>query len=148
MGKWRLIRTPHPQGGKDAISITHAGEPASSNRDFAGLMLRCGDPGIDVAIAVITPYPLRDRPLVTFAGGGATRAFRATLVPPGALVLLPAEAAELVRDVWPSVEEVSASIEAPSRATVKGVVRLDGFRSALRALSASCASRSSTGSAR
>lgn len=148
MGKWRLIRTPHPQGGKAAVSIVHPGEPASSDRDFAGLMLRCGDPGVEVMIAVITPYAPRDRPLVTFRTGASARSFRATPVPPGALVLLPPEAAELAQDFWPSVEDVSAVIEAPPRAAVKGRVRLDGFRNALRALTAGCTARASTGSAR
>lgn len=148
MGKWRLIRTPHPQGGKDVVSIVHPGEPASSDRDFAGLMLRCGDPGVEVMIAVITPYAPRDRPLVTFMVGASSRSFRATPVPPGALVLLPPEAAELARNLWPSVEAVSTVIEASSRTAVKGLVRLDGFRNAFRALTAGCAARSSTGSAR
>lgn len=148
MGKWRLIRTPHPQGSKDAVSIVHPGEPAGSDRDFAGLMLRCGDPGVEVMLAVITPYAPRDRPLVTLMVGAAARSFRATPVPPGALVLLPPEAAGLARDVWPSVEDVSAVIEAPPRAAVRGLVHLDGFRNALRALTAGCAARSSTGPAR
>lgn len=148
MGKWRLICTPHPQGGKDAVSIVHPGEPAGSDRDFAGLMLRCGDPGVEVMIAVITPYAPGDRPLVTFTVGASARSFRATPVSPGALVLLPPEAAEFARDVWPSVEDVSAVIEASPRAAVKGLVRLGGFRNAFRALTAGCAARSSTGSAR
>lgn len=143
MDKWRLVRIPNPQGEKDAISVTHASEPSSSDTDFAGLMLRCGDLEIEVLIAVIGPFPLHDRPQVTLVSGGLSYRFGATVVPPGALVLLPPEAINIARSTWPSIGEISVSIESPPRALVKGVVRLDGFRNALRTLMANCSVKGS-----
>ena len=43
LGKWRLVRTPNPQGGKEAISIMRGAELSGSDPDFAGLMLRCAE---------------------------------------------------------------------------------------------------------
>ena len=33
-GGWRLLRTPNPYGGADAVSITHTAELARSDPDF------------------------------------------------------------------------------------------------------------------
>jgi hypothetical protein len=136
--KWRLVRSRHPQGGKDAVSIIHAGELSSSDPDFAGLILRCGDLDVEILIAVIRPFPLRDRPHVTLASGGSSHSFSATVMPPGALVLLPPEATELARGAWLSIKEISASVEDPPHAIVKGVVGLDGLGTAFRTLVANC----------
>src|ERR1700687_3487569 len=40
---WKLIRTPRPQGGGEAVSIIHTPDLMRSDPDLAGLMFRCGD---------------------------------------------------------------------------------------------------------
>src|SRR5215813_13287501 len=42
-GTWQLTRTPNPAGGPDSISISKISHAARSDRDVAGLMLRCGE---------------------------------------------------------------------------------------------------------
>lgn len=138
MGKWRLVRTPHPQGGKDAVSIMHPAELSGSDPDFAGLMLRCGEADVEVLIAVINPYPLRAHPHVTVQDEASSHAFDSSVAPPGALVLLPPEATALARSTWLSAPQITAAVEDGDHAAIKGTVRLDGLKTALGTLVANC----------
>lgn len=138
MGNWRLVRTRHPQGGKDAVSIMRAADFSTSDPDFAGLMLRCGDNDVEVLIAVINPYPLRSHPHVTVQDPASSHDFASTVPPPGALVLLPPEATTLARTTWLSAPQISAVIEYPDHAAIKGTVRLDGLEAAFGTLVANC----------
>src|SRR5271168_4825245 len=35
-GEWRLVRSPDPRGGPDAVSIMHTADVSRSDPDFAG----------------------------------------------------------------------------------------------------------------
>src|SRR5882757_2159539 len=46
---WPLVRTPHPQGGPQAVAIMRTADTARSDPDLAGLMIRCKEqPGFEV----------------------------------------------------------------------------------------------------
>src|ERR1700678_1888794 len=40
---WPLIRTPHPRGGPDAVSIMRTADTARSDPELAGLMIQCAE---------------------------------------------------------------------------------------------------------
>src|SRR5262245_14711786 len=40
IGTWRLVRTPDPRGGSEAVSIMQTADVSRSDIDFAGVMLR------------------------------------------------------------------------------------------------------------
>jgi hypothetical protein len=58
-GTWRLVRTPNPRGGPDAVSIMQTADAARSDIDLAGLTLRCSDSGFDVLVVFLKPFPPR-----------------------------------------------------------------------------------------
>src|SRR5262249_14323870 len=98
---WRLVRTPNPRGGEDAVSIMHTPDPFRSDPDFAGVMVRCSDRGIEVLVILLQAFSLRARPQVAVSGGGAAVArFTGTIAAPGTAILLPAEARALVDGPW------------------------------------------------
>jgi hypothetical protein len=89
-GTWQLARTPNPSGGPDSISISKVVNPTPSQQEVAGLMLRCAEGATtDVLIVLAAPLPPRTHPKVTVVAGATTTEFIATVMPPGALVLLP-----------------------------------------------------------
>jgi hypothetical protein len=55
-GSWRLVRTPNPRGGPDAVSVMQTPDPSRSDIDLAGLMLRCSDRGFEVLIVLLHPF--------------------------------------------------------------------------------------------
>jgi hypothetical protein len=136
MEGWRLVRTPNPAGGKDAVSITHTPDLLRSDPDLAGLMVRCGETGNEVLIALISPFPPRARPQVVLGGPGGTR-LEAKVVPPTALLLLPGEATALASGPWQSLAELSVQVM-DDATTISGVVPLKGLGAALQVLTASC----------
>ena len=140
VGTWRLIRTPNPRGGPDAVSITHTADPSQSDIDLAGLMLRCSDTELDVLIVFLKPFPPRRHPKVKLTTRGVTVHFDATVVAPGAAILLPAEAARLVKGSWQSSSELAIEVDDDSNA-VRGVISLVGLGPALSLLTSNCPSR-------
>jgi hypothetical protein len=46
-GTWRLVRTPNPRGGPDAVSIMQTADSARSDIDLLESTLRCSDTGFD-----------------------------------------------------------------------------------------------------
>jgi len=141
LGKWRLVRTPHPQGGHDAVSVMRSGEFAGSDPDFAGLMLRCGESDIEVLLAVIKPFGAREHPAVDITSKGGSGSFTGSVAPPGALVLLPEAVTKLARSIWPTLPEVSFSITADEGLPIHGRVLLNDLSAALTTLQANCADR-------
>jgi hypothetical protein len=137
---WRLIRTPHPQGGRDAVSVMRTADLARSDIDLAGLMLSCADPGVDMLIVVVTPFAPRARPIVTVTADGRDWPFAATVVPPGAELRLPPEAASLAASVWQDTREMTVKISSDG-SRVEGVIVTEGLGRALAALQANCPSR-------
>jgi hypothetical protein len=141
-GTWRLVRTKNPDGGKDAVSIMHAADVLKSDLDLAGLMLRCGDGGVDVLIVVVEPLPPRAHPTVTVSAAGERDDFYAAIVPPGLELLLPPQVRELVSGPWTRARELSVEIDPGTGDSVpkliRGVVSLAGLGSALPVLTANC----------
>lgn len=143
-GTWRLVRTRNPTGGKDAISIMQTADIAKSDLDLAGLMLRCGDTGVEVLLVLVRPLPPRAHPRVIATAAGKRTDFTATVVPPGAALLLPQEATELASGPWTAAAELAVQVEpGPSDGeptAVRGVIPLTGLGGALPLLTANCPS--------
>ena len=134
-GEWRLVRT-NPRGEKDAISITRGGELYGSDPDFAGLMIRCADDGIDVLLVLLRPLPPGTRPQVAVNG----KRFEGSVLPPGTIVRLPKEVARSANQYWPALSILSLVIN-QSGTVIKGLVSLKGFDPALQALTATCSAQ-------
>jgi hypothetical protein len=138
-GTWQLARTPNPSGGPDSISITKITSPTQSEQDVAGLMLRCAEGATtDVLIVLAAPLPPRTHPKVTVVAGAMTTEFIATVVPPGALVLLPEKASALVENTWQSVPELAVSITDNNRALRGAVIPLEDIGNAMQELQSNC----------
>jgi hypothetical protein len=137
-GAWQLARTPNPAGGPDSISITKIVNTSGSDQDIAGLMLRCGEGATtQVLVVLVEPLPLRTHPKVTVVAGATTTEFIASVVSPGALVLLPEKASALVEGAWQSVPELAVSILENPR-SLHGVIPLADIRTAMQTLQSNC----------
>ena len=136
IGRWRLLRTPNPRGGSEAVSITRTGELSGSDPDFAGLMIRCGDTDLEVLVVLVKALSFRAHPRVSIGGSS----FEGTVAPPGSIILLPLELGMLARQSWPSMKSLSIEI-ADGAAVTKGLVLLDDLDPALKTLSAACTLR-------
>jgi hypothetical protein len=137
-GTWQLARTPNPSGGPYSISITKIANPTPSEQDVTGLMLRCAEGATtDVLITLAAPLPPRTHPKVTVVAGAATTEFIATVVPPGALALLPEKASALVETTWQSVPELAVSITENNR-VLRGVIPLEDISNAMQELQSNC----------
>jgi hypothetical protein len=137
-GTWQLARTPNPAGGPESISIMKSANTTGSGQDIAGLMLRCGEGATtQVLVVLIEPLPPRAHPKVTVVAGTTTTEFTASVVTPGALVLLPEKASALVEDAWQSVHELAVSIS-ENRRSLHGVIPLADISTAMRTLQSNC----------
>ena len=134
---WRLLRTPNPAGGRDAVSIVQTADIAGSDIEFAGLMLRCNDTSIEVLVVLVRPSAPHSHPTVEFETGSKRVQFTANVVTPGALLLLPPEAAALAVGPWQGLPELSITIE-EEHGPIHGVVSLTGLTSALQVLRSNC----------
>ncbi len=139
-GTWRLVRSPHPQGGPDAVSIMHTADTSKSDLDLVGLMVRCSHGGAEVLMVLIRPFSLRARPRVAVGKPGDETRFEATVVPPGTAVLLPRDATALVNGSWQSLPELFVEI-ADDQGSIRGVIELAGLKPALDMLMANCPSQ-------
>jgi hypothetical protein len=140
VGGWRLLRNQGPQGGADTITIMHTADTARSDIDLAGLLLRCAESGVEVQIILIHPLPPRARPTVAVGAGKTFTRFEAKVVPPGAAILLPGEAAGLAKGAWQSLAELSIEITHED-AAIRGIIPLSGLREAVAAFGPSCGLR-------
>jgi len=137
-GPWQLARTPNPSGGPDTISITKITNPNPSAQDVTGLMLRCAEGATtNVLIVLAAPLPARTHPKVTVAAGATTTEFIASVVAPGALVLLPEKASALVEKTWQSIPELAVSITDNQHA-LRGVIPLADINTAMQELQSNC----------
>jgi hypothetical protein len=139
-GTWRLVRTPNPTGGADAISIIQTADISRSDLDLAGLMIRCAETTTEVLIVLVRPFPPRAHPEVTIGAGNKHLDFTASVAPPGLMLLLPPEANALAAGPWQTEPELTIEI-ADERAPIHGVVPLTGLGAALRQLRLTCASK-------
>jgi|HubBroStandDraft_6_1064221.scaffolds.fasta_scaffold505215_2 hypothetical protein len=141
-GPWRLVRTPNPAGGPDAVSVMKTADVTKSDIDLAGLMLRCGKSNFDVRLVLVRPLPPRARPKVTATASGRTADLIGSVVPPGAEVLLPQEATALASGPWQIAPDLSVEVgpvEGDDPPTpIRGVIALAGLGAALAQLQANC----------
>ena len=144
-GTWRLVRTPNPSGGPDAVSIMQTADTTRSDFDLAGLALRCQDGGVEVLIVLVGTLSLRSHPKVAVSAGGKSMDFTATVVPPGASLLLPKTATELATGLWTTTSEMTIQIETGQNDSapglIHGVVSLKGLSSSLPSLLAICSTQ-------
>jgi hypothetical protein len=136
-GAWHLLRTANPHGGADAVSMSHTADVTRSDPDLAGLMLRCGEIGAGVVIVVISAFPPRAQPSVTIGPEGKEWRFETHVLPPGAELLLPAQATALAMAPWQSAHELTVKISSPEQ-SFGGVIAIDGLGTALATLTANC----------
>jgi hypothetical protein len=134
---WRLVRTPDPIGGREAVSITRTADISKSDLEFAGLMLRCGESSVEVLIVLVRTFPPRARPKVKVMAGSATAEFSASVVPPEVLLLLPHESTALAAGPWQAATELAVTVE-EERGAIRGVVPLAGLGRALALLRSNC----------
>lgn len=137
-GGWRLLRTPDPRGGRESIAVSHSADLLRSDSEFAGMMLRCIGGQIELVFVLVRPLPPRSRPQVALNFDGKSLRFEAAVVPPGASIRLPPEAAALAGGAWHSVRELSVAIEDGAAGKINGVVPLEGLRAAYAVLRAAC----------
>jgi hypothetical protein len=138
---WPLLRTPHPNGGPDAISVLRTADTARSDPDLAGLMLRCPENnGTEVLLAFISPIPPKTKKTVVLSAGNTRFSMKAEAIASGAALLLPDEATALANGPWQDEESLGVIVEGPENET-RGYIPLDGLSVALRNLRASCATR-------
>src|SRR6516165_2287565 len=140
-GTWQLNRTTNPAGGPDTISISKIADAARSDHDVAGLMLRCAEGATtEVLVVLIEPLPPRTHPKVTVSAGPTTTEFTASVVTPGALVLLPEKASALVEHAWQSVPELVVTI-AENHRSLHGVIPMADINTAMQTLQSNCQKR-------
>jgi hypothetical protein len=137
---WHLIRSKNPRGGPDAVSMSRIADLTRSDFDLAGLMLRCGEQNLEVVIVVVTPFPPRARPSVTIGADGKEWRFDASVVPPGAELLLPKEATSLATGPWQLGHELAVKVSS-SEQSFGGVIPIEGLGNALTTLSRNCPAR-------
>lgn len=143
-GTWRLVRTPNPAGGRDAVSIMQTADTSKSDLDLAGMALRCHDGGVEVLIVLVGALSPRLHPKVVIRAAENTAEFIATIAPPGASLLLPPSASELAFGSWSSVAELTIRIETEqtdgTARLIRGFIPVGGLGEALPSLLASCSS--------
>jgi hypothetical protein len=134
---WRLVHTPNPSGGPDAVSIMHTADTSRSDLELAGLMIRCNGNRAELAIILLRPFPLRARPLVKLGKPGEEKQFEATVSPPGTAVILPGDPKTIVGQPWQSESELFVRV-IDGQTAISGVVALPGLQSAFDQLMANC----------
>ncbi len=135
---WHLVRTANPAGGPDAVAMSRSAD-ISSDLDLAGLMLRCHGASAEVLLVVVTPFAPRAQPAVTIGAGGKEWPFDASVLSPGAELLLPPTAAALAAGPWQSATQLAVKISWHD-SSIAGVIPIDGLRDALATLIANCPS--------
>lgn len=137
---WRLVRTPDPAGGRDAVSVTRTADVTKSDLEFAGLMLRCGERSVEVLIVMVRAFPPRAHPKVKLAAGSSTVELTASVVPPDVLLLLPSDATALATGGWQAATELSVTVE-DQQGAIRGFIPLTGIGHALALLRSNCPAR-------
>lgn len=136
-GGWRLVRTPNPKGGPDAVSIMRTADLGQSDADLAGLVVRCAPQGQEVLVVVIQPLPPGAQPQVDIGPAGSTVTYTATVLPPGLEILLPADAAMRIQHQWERAPELSMVVD-EGQIKVRGAVPIAGLQAAFQLLLANC----------
>jgi hypothetical protein len=136
-GGWHLVRTHNPNGGTDAISIMHTADTSRSDLDLAGLMIRCGETGAEVAMVLVRALSFGTRLQVALGTPGNETEFEATVAPPGTVVVLPRDATNLVSGPLQASDDLFIRID-DGQSTIRGVVKLTGLKAAFKELQSRC----------
>jgi hypothetical protein len=137
---WPLIRTPHPQGGRDSVAIMRTADTARSDADLAGLMIRCEEkPGFQVLLALVRPLPPRAKRDVLVTSGTTQSLLHAEVSPAGTALILPIDATAFTIGPWQGLKELGVTIRDPET-EIRGVIPLEGVAPAMARLSANCQS--------
>jgi hypothetical protein len=136
-GEWKLIRSANPRGGADSVSMIHTADTTRSDLNLAGLMLRCSELRPEVIVVVVSPFSPRAHPTVIIGANDGEWRFEASVVSPGAELLLPAEASTLAAGRWQSAHELSVEVSSQDQ-SFGGVIPIDGLSAALEKLRANC----------
>jgi hypothetical protein len=139
-GPWRLIRSPNPRGGPDAVAVMRTADLAQSDLGFAGLMLRCAENAVEIVVVMTEPFPPRSHAKVKILAGGQELAFDASVVPPFSALALPPEVTVLADGVWQSLPRLSIEVD-HDHSPIHGTVALAGLGPALALLRSSCPAR-------
>ena len=135
---WRLVRTPHPQGGPDAVSVMRTADTARSDPELAGLMIRCGDKtGLETLLALVRPVPPRSKRDVIVTTGSARIILHAEAASVGTALVLPIETSLFTTGNWRNLKELAVKIQDPD-GDIRGVIPLGGIGPAVARLSANC----------
>ncbi len=137
---WPLVRTPHPQGGPEAVSIMRTADTTQSDPDLAGLMIRCKEgPGLEVLLALVRPFPPRSKRDVVITSLATPSTLHAEASLAGTALVLPIEARAFTTGPWQGLKELAVTIKDPE-AEIHGVIPLGGLAPAMAKLSANCPS--------
>ncbi len=135
-----LVVTPHPGGGREAVSIMRTADTARSDPDLAGLMIRCQEkPGFEVLLALVRPFPPRAPRDVVINLGSTRPVLHAEVSSLGTGLVLPVEPAIFTTEPWRELRELDVVIKDPE-GEIHGVIPLDGLAPAMAELSARCPS--------
>lgn len=138
---WPLVRTPHPQGGPEAVSIMRTADTTRSDPELAGLMIRCAEkPGLEAILALLRPIPPRSKRDVVVTAGTAQVLLHAEVTSAGAALLLPIETSTFTTGPWRSSKEIAVTIKDPD-GEIRGVIPIDGIGPAMARLSGNCPPR-------
>jgi len=138
-GGWKLVRTKNPADGREVISIAHTADISRSD-GLAGLMLKCGGDPLQILFVLVRPLPPRARPQVTLYAESTKVTLTGSVLPPGLLILLPAEASALANGPWLRTSELSVSVP-DKESPIEGVIPLEGLHNSLQMLRANCLPR-------
>jgi hypothetical protein len=135
---WPMVRTPHPQGGPDAVSIMRTADTTRSDPELAGLMIRCAEtPGLEAMLALVRPVPPRSRRDVVLAAGATEVLLHTEVTSAGTALLLPVETSTFTAGPWRNTKEIVVTIRDPD-GEIRGVIPIDGIGPAMAKLSANC----------
>jgi hypothetical protein len=136
-GAWKLVRTPNPRGGPEAVSIIHTADTSRSDLELAGLMIRCNNGRGELAIVLLRAFPLRAHPRVIFGSLGHETQFEATVSPPGTAVVVPGDPKAVIGSFWLTESDLFIRVIDGST-KVSGVVPITGLKAAFTLLIANC----------
>ena len=138
-GGWHLSKMQNANGGPDVVSVLHAADFRNSDLNLAGILLQCAGGPVNVLLVVIQPYPPGTTIDVTLKFDNASGfTYLGSVVPPGIMIGLPAEAAASLLRRERSAEELRVQLSYEKGSDIKGIVKLVGFAGAIDALKAMC----------
>lgn len=135
---WPLVRTPHPQGGPEAVSIMRTADTTQSGPELAGLMIRCAEKrSLEAVLALVRPMPPRSKRDVVLTAGAAHVLLHAEVTSAGTALLLPVETSTFTTGPWRNAKEMAVTINDPD-GEIRGMIPIDGIGPAMAKLSANC----------